>query len=412
MPLLRRCLAWLMLIALSAGPALAANDAADSGKPNAVSEPRNSAPTPGSSACPDRPPPGVGKSSTLVVALASDTLWRPRGGEVRFTITGAGQTAVIHQVHVCFGWSSTAASAEADTFHALQGSPLVRAITSSTGAPTYGATMPDLVDVVQEWWDRPLGPNRLLYTGVYSVPLADMVVEVTPEGGTATVVVLPVGVTSVSYATILVALCALLFCVATAVLVRRRGIPGRNFLLRLVSTRDGYASLSQFQIILWTVVVGLSAVYVMTLSGNLIPITTGTLVLLGIAAAAALLARVPAGGSAAPDQVQPAPAQPAPAQPAPAQPAVPNPAPGPPQAPRQPRWSDLVTVDGAADEIDVTRVQMLIFTLISAAFVGLKVIVSYEIPAIPENFQLLMGISNGVYIAGRHLPSPGKGQAA
>jgi hypothetical protein len=71
-----------------------------------------------------------------------------------------------------------------------------------------------------------------------------------------------------------------------------------------------------------------------------------------------------------------------------------------------------VTVDDGGEEIDVTRVQMLLFTLISAAFVGLKVIVSYEIPAIPENFQLLMGISNGVYIAGRHLPSQGKGQAA
>jgi hypothetical protein len=386
---LRRCLAWLMLIALSAGPALATNEAADGSKPNAVSEPRNPAPTPGSGACPERPPPGIGKSSTLVVALADDTLWRPRGGEVRFTITGTGQTTAIQQVRVCFGWSTAAALAEAGTFHALQGSPLVRAITSPTGAPTYGATMPDLPDVVQNWWDRPLGPDRVLYTGVYSVPLADMVVEVTPVGGTATVVVLPVGVTSVSYASILVVLCAVMFCVATAALAHRRGIPGRNFLLRLVSTRDGYASLSQFQIILWTVVVGLSAVYVMTLSGNLIPITTGTLVLLGIAAGAALLARVPAGGSAASD-----------------------PAPAPPQAPRLPRWGDLVTVDDGGEEIDVTRVQMLLFTLISAAFVGLKVIVSYEIPEIPENFQLLMGISNGVYIAGRHLPSQGKGQAA
>jgi hypothetical protein len=54
-------------------------------------------------------------------------------------------------------------------------------------------------------------------------------------------------------------------------------------------------------------------------------------------------------------------------------------------------------------EIDVTRVQMLIFTLISAGFVMIKVLTSYEIPEIPAGYLLLMGISNGVYIAGRHL---------
>jgi hypothetical protein len=32
-------------------------------------------------------------------------------------------------------------------------------------------------------------------------------------------------------------------------------------------------------------------------------------------------------------------------------------------------------------------------------------VVDYEIPAIPPNFLILMGISNGVYVAGRSLPS-------
>src|SRR5262249_4536013 len=123
------------------------------------------------------------------------------------------------------------------------------------------------------------------------------------------------------------------------------------------------------------------------------------------AAGAALLARLPTGrstpaakeqatvveaGAAEVDHVQP-PASDTRAAPSPTS--------------REPYWSDLLTADRGANEIDVTRVQMLIFTLISAAFVGLKVVVSYEIPEIPENFQLLMGISNGVYIGGRHLPS-------
>ena len=65
---------------------------------------------------------------------------------------------------------------------------------------------------------------------------------------------------------------------------------------------------------------------------------------------------------------------------------------------RQPRWSDLVVTAVHPGEIDVTRVQMLFFTLISAGFVALKLFNSYVIPDIPEGFMLLMGISNGVYI--------------
>ncbi len=164
----------------------------------------------------------------------------------------------------------------------------------------------------------------------------------------------------------------------------------------------------------------------MTLSGNLINLSEGTLILLGIAGGAALAARVPAGSSqagqkdsaqgapptqpsapqtdpsaAAADQQQPAATETKPA------PAVGNkqtkgpsdPNPGPPQ------WSDLVVVDGT---IDLTRVQMLIFTLISAGFVGLQVLVTYTIPEIPTNFLLLMGISNSIYVAGRQLPDQSK----
>jgi hypothetical protein len=399
--LLRCCFTWLLLLAPLASRALAANEV-DTGKPNAVSEPRNPLTTP-ETTCPQRPEAGIGNGSTVIVALASDTLWRPRGSEVRFIVNNAGQTAAIQQVRVCFGWSSAAAQVESGAFHALQASPIVRSVASSDGVPTYGAVMPALVDTAQPWWNRLQGPNKLLYSALFTVPLADMVVEVTPAGaGGSTVVVLPIGVTSVSYASVLVLLFAVLFCVGTSVLTRTRGIPGRNFLLRLISTRDGYASLSQFQIMLWTVVIGLCAVYVMTLSGSLIPITTGTLVLLGIAAGAALLARVPTGATT------PVPDLPVAAEPDQPRPPVRAATEVPSRLLRLPRWSDLVTVDDGRDEIDVTRVQMLIFTLIAAVFVTLKVIVSYEIPTISENFQLLMGISNGVYVGGRHLPGQGR----
>jgi hypothetical protein len=55
-------------------------------------------------------------------------------------------------------------------------------------------------------------------------------------------------------------------------------------------------------------------------------------------------------------------------------------------------------------EIDVTRVQMLFFTLITATFVAVKILVSSEIPDIPQGFLLLMGISNGVYLTAKFIP--------
>ena len=55
-----------------------------------------------------------------------------------------------------------------------------------------------------------------------------------------------------------------------------------------------------------------------------------------------------------------------------------------------PRLSDLLMSDssqGEVGEIDVARMQMLLFTLIAAVFVTTKVFVSFVIPDIPEGFQ-------------------------
>ena len=72
-----------------------------------------------------------------------------------------------------------------------------------------------------------------------------------------------------------------------------------------------------------------------------------------------------------------------------------------------PRWSDLIVTentraDGTVNrEIDVTRFQMLLFTLITAAFVLMNVVTTYVIPDIPTGFLTLMGISNGVYLGAK-----------
>ena len=361
---------------------------------------------------------------------------------------------------------------------------------------------------------------------------------------------------------------ALLFlgvaCVVLYRFARALRVPGSGLVLRIISLANGWASLSQFQIVLWTLLIGTGAVYVVTLTGSLLVITSGTLILLGIAGAAAVgsqiktnrvaqdsdtlapgpVANLGLEGNSSPDGGliswspvagasvkytvqhstdggnswiteattlgQPrfrlvglasgkaylvrvvatnamgpgAPAtlsfttrQPAAGTPAgaPAQvenfgaaaaaearqvrlswgaagttnyrlqfrphesdrdwqfsgtsvakrtATVPDLQPdtdydfrvfasnesgdGPPSAilrlrtgVREPRWSDLVTDNNGLAEVDVTRVQMLLFTVISAFFVLLKIVESGTIPQIPDSYVALMGISNGVYLTAK-----------
>ena len=347
--------------------------------------------------CPPRPVSAVGAPSSMVVELDPDTLWRPRGSEVRFTIRGTAGAVMVKQVRVCFAWSSPDGSL--DDQHGEVGSPEVRSVFNPTGATEYGAVVPGLRRLPDsEWWPRRVvNGGHYVFTGAGTVPVADMIVEVTPADGQAVVIAIQVGITNALVAWVVVVIVVLVVWAIMFSIAKHRQIKGRNLLLRIISTQDGYASLSQLQIVLWTVVVGLSAIYVMTLSGNLISISDGTLTLLGIASGAALLARVP---SAAGTPVQAAPVAP------PVAPPVVAP------LPITPEWSDLVAPNRQTREIDVTRLQMLVFTLITAGFVMIKVVVDYEIPAIPANFLILMGISNGVYVAGRKLPSTARDPGA
>jgi flagellar biosynthesis GTPase FlhF len=256
----------------------------------------------------------------------------------------------------------------------------------------------------------------------------------------------------------------------------------------VITTRRGFASLSQFQIMLWTFVIMASAVYVIALSGDLIPITSGTLVLLGISGTAVVIAKAKSESDAttAPPPLDPAAAAAqvaraednarqarriadlafgkakgeaelaakeaeakaevakakaeaaeANAMAAKARAALATVAPADKakaetdaQAAealaeskrkaadiaaanaavltriRHPLWSDLIMEEVEGRELDVTRVQMLFFTLVTAVFVAMKVMTSYEIPDIPEGFLILMGISNSVYVGAKFATNP------
>jgi len=69
------------------------------------------------------------------------------------------------------------------------------------------------------------------------------------------------------------------------------------------------------------------------------------------------------------------------------------------QSAEQPKWRHLV--EGDRGTIDPPRLQMLVFTVITAVFVLLNVASSSSIPEIPQSYLALMGISNGIYLASK-----------
>jgi hypothetical protein len=504
-------------------------------------------------------PPGNLK---LSVAVDPMTSWQPRGGEVKFTIKGTGFPANNMALIACFQWKG---GATAEWYQ----SPSVRLIDNGVvaGTTSFSATVPP--NLPGMWWQRMYVPRDDFR--VMATSLAASAPDWSPLD-----VTLSVGITNRLFAFVITFAVVAIAFVCFYRFGRSRGVPGgKDVILTIISTKGGYASLSQLQIILWSFVIGAGAIYVMALAGNLIEISQGTLVLLGISGVATVASKLQSYSETQSAPTPPAPpgavtrltiADPryetevqlswaAPASGGPpqtytvqyrasaAQNAQPNPwittsstlrrprfrvvdltpdtcydfqvfavnagGPGepsvitsptlpaqqeqraaiadlhpsvvtnceiglvwstvantgvyhvqyrvhdsgdnwtdckvnragatikglrantlydlrvaalyPPQAglpilgawrtvkaattgPRIPKWSDLVIASDTQSEIDVTRVQMLFFTVIVALFVALRIVSSGEIPVIPEGYLLLMGISNGVYLTAKFVP--------
>jgi hypothetical protein len=420
------------------------------------------------------------KPSDVVVKVDPGTAWQPRGGQMRIVVESATQMLKGTDVTVCFRWSS---GQQAQYLPPAA----VQAAESTPMKAVYRVTVPELKRVESSWFDRvsgklPTDPTQpTQFDNGMIVPVADVKVIVGTAESTLATTVLEVGVTSVWNAALVTLLCVLAAQGLLYSWAVRRKVPGRSPWMRMISTRQGYASLSQMQIVLWSFLFGAGATYVMILSGSLIDIPTGALVLLGIAGATTLGSRIQGANAqaAAPSPSDLPAATAAPAAPqnvtviastdhtvtlqwdppaAGAAAAVyavsyarqafadwresddcirqnshrvarllpdtgyvfqvtarnANSASAPVQVtertkqaaliPRQPLWSDLVVTPHHPGEIDVTRVQMLFFTLIAVAFVAIKLITGYMIPDIPEGFMLLMGISNGVYLSAKFVP--------
>jgi hypothetical protein len=513
-------------------------------------------------------PEGVVKGNLLLnFAIDSETSWQPPGGEIRFNLKGRGMPSDDMEIRTCFRWHRLDAPAQWRT------TPPLRVIDAKTDEITFGAQVPEeLLRDAPNWLNFGKA-QQVAYTGLGLVPLADFhVVAASPKAPWSRLdIVQQVGITSVWFSFTMALLAIVVAWSVFFLWGAARGVKGGP-ILRVIASRNGVASLSQFQIIIWTFVIGAGVIYVMALSGSMIDIPTATLALLGIAGVATVGSQLQAAsgdtpkptvapgavtglavsGAAGSDRVvlnwTPAsgadptvvhtvqfrqdgaipwltasssvagppyavtglmpntgyqfqvfavnaagsgPASPMiaantaaglPTNPAaPAQVAGVTAAAGPqPEsqiqvtwsalapapsaytvqyrpggtlawatasttaappfsitglasgteyefqvfavtagvagmpsalttaatAPRTPRWSDLVMAGNGRKEVDVTRVQMLLFTVIAAIFVTLKLVVSSQIPDIPPGILMLIGISNGVYLTAKFAPTP------
>ncbi|MGP0085301.1 MAG: hypothetical protein ACLP0B_17010 [Steroidobacteraceae bacterium] len=357
--------------------------------------------------------------------------WQPQGGVIQFTIRSFAAIPERASFFVCFRWKTTAPE---DKGNYVQVRP------DRLDRNNDGTTWTVTTTIPVNFPEPP--PGRVVDTALPLVPLADIRIVALKEDKTlAADVATTIGIThpwlAIFYAVATIVIALVVLSIVADWRLKHPGIKNARWPLRIISTPSGYASLSQLQIVLWTLVVAASAVYVMALSGDLIEITNGTLVLLGIAGAAALGAKAHSESRNSKAQAEAATKQrdadqakieaatkaieasatqaekdtanrvmaetedKAGAARARAKDLV------DPPGKQTPRWSDLIVneythVDGTVSrEIDVARFQMLLFTLITAAFVLMNVVTTYVIPEIPTGFLTLMGISNGVYLGAK-----------
>lgn len=332
---------------------------------------------PGATHADDKPPTPVPLKGPVSLTINPATRWQARGGTVVVAATSDHNLGAL-TVTATLGWTDCRARPA-----------LVRMRPPETGdklnTVDFGVVIPSDLESApfnfQKWL-----VGDLPSTGLRTVPVAQLCLEGVTDGTTAKVfdVKLDVGITNRTWSRV-VGVTAVLAVVVPLALLSIAPMADRGFwcwlrsfltvrwILQLIRAPDGTASLSSFQVLLWTLTVFGCAVCVMVISGQLVDITPGTLTLLGIAGATRVMAALKEANPTA---------------------AIPSPL-------KMPRWSDVLRTD-QSDMIDVTRIQMLFFTVVCATFVVLQVLTTDVIPDIPSGYLILIGLSNGVYI-GRKL---------
>lgn len=234
-------------------------------------------------------PPGAGVSSGASIAQATgESLqrkrWQPQGGVIQFNIKSFVEIPANASFYVCFRWKKADPAAQTE-YVQIRPDRLDR--NNDGTAWTVTLTIPrdipnKLHEKVQSAWPGvPLADVRILaFNGATLAASVDTAIGISSRLLAAIVVLITIGIAL-----------WILALISTKRLTHP-GISSVSWPLRIISTPSGRASLSQLQIVLWTLVVAAAAVYVMSLSGDLIQITDGTLVLLGIAGAAGVVTKL------------------------------------------------------------------------------------------------------------------------
>jgi hypothetical protein len=236
--------------------------------------------------------------------VASATRWQPVGGEVLFTLTELPSEP--KNVSVWFNWQDASDSANCVP------SPRVRFVGRSTTLGdqtkieyTYSATLPSpsgdakgfpWIEGLKHWRFRNVVPHADVYVRT----------DFTAEPGTG-VPIHMVGSVGVSTPWLAFIIAGGLVGVAWGFLLSwatARGVPGGR-VLRVISTPHGVASLSQFQIMIWSTVIGAGVIYVMLISSNLIDIPGTTLGLLGVTGISLVGSKIQSNADGTPKRVAP-----------------------------------------------------------------------------------------------------------
>lgn len=152
----------------------------------------------------------------------------------------------------------------------------------------------------------------------------------------------------------------------------------RYSLLSLVRGRDGTASLSNLQIWWWTLAVFGLVVFVWVATGGLASFNQSVVILLGVTTGGSLAAKAVAINMKGATQnivaIQGQTEQ------------------------VEANWWDLIA---AGEQVSLTKLQMLVFTIFTGLYVVATVIGQLKFPEIPTELLTLMGVSNGIYVLGK-----------
>jgi hypothetical protein len=233
------------------------------------------------------------EDARAAMAILPSTRWQPLNGDVQFELTGVVKS--LDSLTVYFAWSDVDHSKPFICLPSLRVRLLPPDPNDDGQTYRYAARVPALVDGSQygitgfDHWHFPsVVPNADIFVSSDKSPEAQF---------TATVGITTPWVAFVGAIVSVLAVAAFLGFTAA-----QRAIPGGR-IIRIISTPNGVASLSQFQILIWTFVIGAGVVYVMMLSGNLIDIPASTLGLLGITGFALVGSKLTANADGSPVRV-------------------------------------------------------------------------------------------------------------